>query len=359
MKIAIQKSDLEYAVGLTLKALSSKVDGRLGVITMTAANDKLMLTTGDDGIVITSTVNVDVIEGGTVNVPGKLLYEGIHKTSNCELEIETVGERLMLNCIDGHVGLPILEAGWEGYKQANQGAKVVIASKVLKETIKKTVPFCSTDISRPILRGVNLVSKGQILTAAALDGYRVAKVNATLINSEAEFNVNVPATALSCIDSLIDAEGEVELLISSNENLLQIKTEDIEIVATLLQGAFVDTNRIIPKSYVSTLEMPKSALLQALDRAVVFGGTYNLAELDIKADNVVIKSQSDAGESVSKVTCKNNGQDLNIAFNAKYLVSALKLISAESVFISFSEKDGPATIKEQDALYLFLPLRRN
>ena len=360
MKIAIKKIDLEYSANAVSKALTNKLEGKMGVITLCAENDALNVATGNGEIVISSNVQAEVIESGKVNVAGKLFCEAIKKISDEEIEMY-LDKELYIRCADGFVKIPALDGSidWTDYKQPTSTSEIKLAISEFKNIVKRSIAFCSTDDSRPLLKGVNIKTVGDVLTAVALDGYRLAKSETKITASNKDINVIVPASALNCICSILGNDGEIALQVSDKDKLLQVKTKDTTFTAVLLQGEFVSYDRIIPTSFTTQVKAPKKEMLSALERASMFGDMYSVADFEIAPDSVEIKSKGASGEAYSKVKATADGKDLEIAFNAKYFIGVLKLLAGDTVEMSFNKQNEPTIIKETGATFLLLPIRRN
>ena len=305
------------------------------------------------------------MEGETV-VPGKIFAEFVKK-----LETE---DQVELNMTDGTGRIKIVYGASEVYLSTMNADEFPTVRKDLREKafsilqkdykdiIAKTSFCCSTDESRPILKGCLLSVKDNVLTCVALDGFRLAVANKKLRNSSSDFRVIVPARARNEIARLLEKDEE-EITFVSEENSLMIEVDGTVFTTRLLEGDFINYNQIIPKDFVTTLRISRNMFLSSLERAsVVAKEAKNLVKLDIKENYVNVMANSETGNVNENVIANLEGKDLSIAFNSKYLVEALKAAGDEFVNIYLNSPIAPCIIKPysgEDYLYLILPIRIN
>ena len=214
---------------------------------------------------------------------------------------------------------------------------------------------------RPILIGVKLEVTEEKIVAVALDGYRLAVVNKPIVSCNAEFSCIVPARSLGEIAKLLEDSDE-NLKVCVGRNFLMINIDNTRITTRLLEGDFINYNQIIPTNFNTTLVLNKEQLLDALDRASLLSRVdrNNLVKFDISDKVMVLSSKSDIGDIKENITISLKGNDLSIAFNARYFTEALRVISDEFLKLSFTSSVSPCIIKSNDTdefLYLILPVR--
>lgn len=357
MMAVLKKIDLEYAVSVVSKALSSKMDGKFGIITLRSEGDKLNLTTGNGDVVISVTTLASEVEDFKVGVPGRVFCEAIKKTLGDEIVIEIATEGLYLKSGDGYISVPTVEGDWTNYKKPVKANAITMDSAVFKQIIKNTVPFTASTPERPLLRGVNLKANDDIIIAAALDGTKLVKVEKNIDSFDGSIDVTIPANALTCIAAIVGDEEQVTLQVSKDENLLQIQTGEVQIIASLLAGEFISYEKVIPKEYTTRMLVCVKDFMQALEKVMVVSENYNMARLEIMPSKLEVSTKSDKGKAFSRVDVKTDGKDLNIAFNAKVLISTLKLITSDFITLQLNSSNQPATIVDDGTTYLFLPIR--
>lgn len=361
MHVVIEKQELEYAVSVVSKALASKPDGKMGLITLSTESDKLVLATGNSEIVLSYTLATsEILEQGTVNVSGKVFCEAIKKMPKGDLELKVENKELHLVYVDGRFAVPVMpvDSDWLKYRLPSKARSITLDTKVFKQIIKQMTPFCSMDAARPLLKGVSIKTSGKTMYAAALDGYRISKTEVEIESDTDEINVVVPASSLNCISSFLSDEGTVTLQLSNAENLLLIKHGDITFTSLLLAGEFIDYNRIIPTTFNTYVAVKKDDFLQAIERAMILNDMSCSVNFNVLETKVEVSAKSVIGETKTNVEAKVQGKDVDIKFNGKYIVSALKVINNDMIFIGFNKENEPAVIKDGKSMYLFLPIRK-
>ena len=361
MHVVIDKQELEYAVSVVSKALASKQDGKMGLITLNTESDKLVLTTGNGEIVLSYTLPTsEVIEQGTVNVSGRVFCEAVKKMPKGDLELKVENNELFLIYLDGCFAVTIMpeDSNWLTYRLPSKAKEITLDTKVFKQIIRQSIPFCSTDASRPLLKGVNIKASGKTMYVAALDGYRISKTEVEVESEVDELNVVVPASSLNCVSSFLSDEGTVTLKVSNAENLLLVKHGDITFTSLLLAGEYVDYNRIIPTTFNTYVAVKKDDFLQAVERALILYDTAFSVDFNVLETKVEVSAKGVIGETKTNVEAKVQGKDVDIRFNGKYILSALKVINNEMIFIGFNKENEPAVIKDGKSMYLFLPIRK-
>lgn len=364
MKIICDGSDLADAVLKVSKGTSNKTTNPiLEGIKVVAEEDYITLSATDLELSIEKTIKAMVQIEGEMVVPGKFFCEYIKKLNNEQIELN-VDEKNMLSikytdsvgkiqCLNS-VEFPMI-------KQVEDSTYFEIKKKDFKSLILKSIYAVATEDVRPILKGVKLeVSKDKV-TAVALDGYRLAVVHKSIVGGNAEFSCIVPARSLSEISKLLD-DSDDNLKVCVGRNFLMVNIDNTKITTRLLEGDFINYSQIIPTQFNTNLVLNKDQLLDALDRASLLSRVdrNNLVKFDIADKVMVLSSRSDIGDIKENITISLKGQDLSIAFNARYFTEALRVVNDEFLKLSFTSSVSPCIITSNDTdefLFLILPVR--
>lgn len=364
MKIICDGADLSDAVLKVSKGTSNKTTNPiLEGIKVVAEEDYITLSATDLELSIEKTIKAMVQLEGEMVVPGKFFCEYIKKLNNEQIELsvdeknvlsikytDSVGKIQCLNCNE-----------FPQIKQVEDSTYFEIKQKDLKALIAKTIYAVAVEDVRPILKGVKLEVTKEKIVAVALDGYRLAVVNKPIVSCNAEFSCIVPARSLGEIAKLLEDSDE-NLKVCVGRNFLMVNIDNTRITTRLLEGDFINYNQIIPTNFNTTLVLNKEQLLDALDRASLLSRVdrNNLVKFDISDKVMVLSSKSDIGDIKENITISLKGNDLSIAFNARYFTEALRVISDEFLKLSFTSSVSPCIIKSNDTdefLYLILPVR--
>lgn len=363
MKIITSKNLLLNAINITQKAVPSKTTlPILEGILIEAKNGKLKLIGTDLEVGIETTINVDVIVPGRIVISSRILGEIVRKLPDSDIELELKeNNTVYLKCENSHFKVNGMTPDeFPDLPEVKKENGVVITQKKFKEMIKQTIFSVSTDEIRPILTGVLFEVVGDKISMVALDGFRMAVKNSSVINDN-NFKAVIPGKSLSEIGKILeDNEEPVNIYFSKNQIL--VKVQDTIIISRLLEGEFINYKQIIPSDYKIKVTVSISKLIESCERAALFArdSSNNMIKFEINDDVMSIKSNSQNGDVQEELKVIKQGEDIEIAFNAKYFMDVLKVIDSEEITIEFTTNISPSILRPLDDigyLYLILPTR--
>lgn len=364
MKIICDGADLSDAVLKVSKGTSNKTTNPiLEGIKVVAEEDYVTLSATDLELSIEKTIKGMVQLEGEMVVPGKFFCEYIKKLNNEQIELHTDEKNVLSIKYTDSVGkIQCLNASeFPQIKSVEDSTYFDIKQKDFKALISKSIYAVAVEDVRPILKGVKLEITSSQITAVALDGYRLAVVKKPIVSSNAEFSCIVPARSLNEISKLLE-DSDDTLRVCVGRNFLMVNIDNTKITTRLLEGDFINYNQIIPSDFNTNIVLNKDQLLDALERASLLSRVdrNNLVKFDISDKVMILSSKSDIGDIKENITISLKGNDLNIAFNARYFTEALRVINDEFLKLSFTSNVSPCIIKSNDTdefLYLILPVR--
>lgn len=364
MKVICDGADLSDAVLKVSKGTSNKTTNPiLEGIKVVAEEDYITLSATDLELSIEKTIKAMVQIEGEMVVPGKFFCEYIKKLNNEQIEL-SVDEKnvLSIKYTDSVGKIQCLNSvEFPQIKQIEDSTYFEITQRDLKALISKSIYAVAVEDVRPILKGVKLEVTKDKVTAVALDGYRLAVVKKPLTGGNAEFSCIVPARSLNEISKLLE-DSEEPIKVCVGRNFLMVNINNTKITTRLLEGDFINYTQIIPTEFNTNLVLNKEQLLDALDRASLLSRVdrNNFVKFDISDKVIVLSSKSDIGDIKENITISLKGNDLSIAFNARFFTEALRVISDEFLKLSFTSSVSPCIITSNDTdefLYLILPVR--
>jgi len=364
MRIICDGADLSDAVLKVSKGTSNKTTNPiLEGIKVVAEEDFVTLSATDLELSIEKTIRGMVQIEGEMVVPGKFFCEYIKKLNNEQIELNVDDKNMLsikytdsvgkIQCLNSHEFPQI--------KQLENAEYFEMKEKDLKALINKSIYAVATEDVRPILKGVKLEITNSQVTAIALDGYRLAVVKKPVVNTTAEFSCIVPARSLNEISKLIGDEDKT-IKVNVGRNFLMVDIDNTKMTTRLLEGDFINYTQIIPTDFSTNIVLNKDQLLDALERASLLSRVdrNNLVKFDISDKVMVLSSKSEIGDIKENITISLKGNDLTIAFNARYFTEALRAISDEFLKLNFTSSVSPSIITSNDTdefLYLILPVR--
>jgi DNA polymerase III subunit beta len=225
-----------------------------------------------------------------------------------------------------------------------------VPQTVLKEMIRQTSFAVSPDDNRPILTGILMVFDGETLKLVATDTHRLAVKTAIIKDGRGSQQAIVPARAMNELTRLLsDAEGDVQVALSNNQVKFALPGDsEVQIVARLIEGQFPNFQRVIPQDFQKRLVIPTEPLLRAVRRAhIVARESANRVVLRTDGEKLVLTAESQqVGNAREELELHvREGDDVEIAFNAKYLLDLLNVLTEETLTMELSESLKPGLVR--------------
>lgn len=238
------------------------------------------------------------------------------------------------------------------------GVGFTMPANVLKEAIEEVVFAAASDDTRPVLAGVLMGLISGQLTLAAADGFRLAVRSVDLTTSSGDVQMIVPAKTLAEVARLLPGEEGEEVSVSSTttQNQVRFTFGKTEVTSRLIEGQFPDYQRIIPQETKTRVVLSTADFLRATRAAAVFARdnsnivriemTPAKEEADLALGSVLVKSTSaEMGDNEGHLDASVQGDDVQIAFNGRYLRDALEAIDSQQVALQISGPSSPGVIK--------------
>jgi len=375
MKIRIKRTYFIEQLNDVLKAISPRTAlPILNGIKLEATEDNLILTGSDSEISIEITIPTEVnnetvleIESpGSVVLSARFFTDVIKKLSGDFVELDTNAQYLT-HIRAGKSNFNLSGNDPNQYPllpEVNNESSIIVSSSVLKTIINETNFAVSPSETRPVLTGVNWQFLDDEIKFTATDSHRLAlrkltdKPNSVEIN-----NAIIPGKALGELNKIIDdKEDDVEVNFSQNQVLF--KYGNMRFISRLLEGNYPDTSRLFPENYETKLTVNNSEFLQAIDRVSLLAreGGNNAIKMTIENGKVELSSNSpEIGNVEEDVNIEGlEGESLQISFNSKYMMDALRAVPDEEVAIEFFGTMKPFTIQSSNSyevIQLILPIR--
>ncbi len=362
MKFVCDGLSLSEAVGKTSKACAVRTTAPImECIKISAKNDEVILLATDGELSIRKTLKAEVFEEGEVCVTGKLFADFLVKLTDVEVTVKT-GERGMeIGYLDSSSYMQTLPASEFPEIDLEVGENYFVMKRAeLKKLIADTTFCCAQEDSRPILKGCLFEFKER-LEVTALDGYRLASSSAELLSGNEEKSIICPARTLLEISRML-SDGEEEVTVYTQGGNLLVTADNMTIVSRLYQGEFIRKENVVPSAFQTDVTLSRLELISSVERAAILirGDKNNLVTLEIGAEEVRVRSNSEIGNVFECVSAYATGKDLVISMNAKYLLDALRALDEEECTLSFNGAVSPFILQnkeKKDSLYLILPVR--
>ena len=331
--------------------------------------NKLTVVATDLETVMKVHLDIEAKDSGKVCIPSKILLDSL----------KNIAEQPLTFNIDKNFGIEITSDNGK-YKVmgenpdnfpkepvADSATNFTITSSALVTAINKTLFAVSNDDLRPAMTGVFFELDKKGLTVVATDAHRLVRYTRTDVSCPKSDNFIVPKKPLNLLKNALP-DNDDELQVSYNSNHLFIKHGGTELVCRLIDARFPDYKVVIPLDNPYKLTVSKNDFQNALRRISVFSNkSTNQVALNITGSELQLAAQDVdfSFEGNERMNCSYDGEDLQIAFNAKFLIEMLNAAETKEVNVELSTptKAGiikPTTSEEnEELLMLVMPLMLN
>lgn len=366
MRFSVTKKEMMRGLQTVLNVVPQRTTFPiLSNVLVDAQEEGLTLSATDLDISISTKVSAGVKERGCVTVAAKRVSEITRELPDGEIEVSEKEDRVTITggrSVFRLGGVPKLEfPELPGIAKKNY---MTIEASLLSKAIEKTAFAASADEMRPVLSGV-LWHIGRAETRmVATDGHRLAlyKIrHPTVVERDTE--VNVPPKALYLISRVASEQGSVE--VRFEEARIGFYVDTTEITARLVEGDFPDYEQVIPKDNDKIMNVSRESLMSAVRRVSIFANpNTHLTRLSLRKGKLELFSETiEIGEARDEIPCDYKGEDLDIGYNANYLLEILKKLESEEVTVALSTGLSAGLItprneaKDEELLYLLMPIR--
>ena len=364
MKFSCEKALLSSAVTVASRAVAAKssIPAMEGILIEAGAQLKLTGYNLETGI--QATVPAEIKEGGSLVLSARLLGEACRKMPDDVVVFSSQGYSVNIKC--GMYEINILGTDAEEFPElpsVDQQNSLVLSQPVLRSMIAQTLFAVSDNESRPIHTGSLFDVEGSRLTVVSVDGYRLALRREDVeekTGAEALAFV-VPGSALNEVEKICSGEEKVTIIQGARHILFQ--TGDILLVCRRLEGEFLPYKNAIPRNNTIPVEVEAKALLSSIDRvSLIISEKLKSPLRCLFGDGVVdITTKTALGDTADRCPISGNGGGLEIGFNNKYLMDALKAAPADKLRMEFTSGVAPCVILpaegEEKFIYMVLPVR--
>jgi len=342
MKFSVAQNELLQA----LQVISSAVPSRttlpvLSNILVEAGDGALQMTATDLDLSITTRATAEVKSDGSLTVPAKKLFELARKLPKEELKLEAKDLTLIVVSKTGRFKfLCIRPEEFPARPTVAPDVHLTIDAKAFERLVRRTVYSVSTDESRPALNGALFQLVEGEIRLVATDGHRLAR--ASLKHPAATKNalkgdVILPLKALNHLARLLPDCGE-NVTVELSKTHARFVLGSTTLTTKLIEGPFPNYEQVLPKNNNKHLVVNKDAMAAALDRVSVFSDSLTKqVKFAISKNRLRLVVQTpDQGEATEDLDVKYDADDLDIGYNAVYLLDILRTMDTEEVLVQLN-----------------------
>lgn len=364
MKFSCEKALLSTAVAVTSRAVAAKssIPAMEGILI--EAGSQLHLTGYNLETGIQATVPAEIRERGSLVLSARLFGEIVRKMPDDVVMFSSDGYMVNIKC--GLSEFNILGTDPEEFPElptVDQQNALSLPQPVLRSMISQTLFAVSDNESRPVHTGSLFDVVGSTLTVVSVDGYRLALRRENVVEKKGAegFSFVVPGAALGEVEKI--CAGEDEITVTQGARHILFQTGDIILVCRRLEGEFLPYQNAIPRNNTIKVECDARTLLSSIERvSLIISEKLKSPLRCVFGDGMVsITTKTSIGDAADQCVITGNGQELEIGFNNKYLMDALKAAPADRLRLEFSSGVAPCVILpaegEESFLYMVLPVR--
>jgi DNA polymerase-3 subunit beta len=319
---------------------------------------------------MTTSLPVESKEDGKVAVPSKILLE----------TLKTLPDQPVAFSVDAQTFAIEISAGDGKYKLSGENGEdfpripavenassVSMPASVLAEAINKTIFAVSNDDLRPAMTGVYCQLSPQNITFVATDAHKLVRYRRNDTKSDAAASFILPKKALTLLKASLGTDDSAVSL-EYNSTSAFFRFGNINLICRLIDERYPDYEAVIPQSNPNKLTLDRSQFLNSLRRVVIFANkTTHQVRLKINGSELNISSEDVdfSNEAHERLGCQYEGEDMEIGFNAKFLIEMLGNLEGDEVTLEMSTPNRAGLLIPQtnndneNVLMLVMPVMLN
>ncbi|MFK2794478.1 DNA polymerase III subunit beta [Bacillus cereus] len=374
MEFIVNHKQFTQALSEVNKAISTKsLIPILSGIKITADQSGITLIASNSNIFIKKFIPVSIedekiatiLKAGTIVVPAKYFIEIIKKMPS-DIAIKSKNEQLITIQSEEITlslnGFPADE--FPNVPLIDNHAEIKVETEQLIEVFKQTVFAVAKNESRPVLTGVHIELSNNKLICAATDSHRLA-IRETRLSSDIKVNCIVPSATISELLKLMNSNSEfVYIYLSESHIIFTLGTTTL--YSRLIEGKYPNISNLIPNDFKTIINIDRKKILQGVDRSSLLASEWanNNVNLEIINEST-IKISSNASQigqisETQQIDAIQGEKQLNISFDGRFMVDALRAIKEETITLSFGGSMRPILIEageQSAAVHLISPVR--
>lgn len=366
LKVSCPQHDLAELISVVARGVSGRSTQPIqSNVLLEAADGKLRLAASDlEYLNIEAVLPVDVIEEGATTVPADKLQEIMARLPAADVRLTAKDNHgLNITCGRAVFDLPGKPASdFATLPPVGEGLEIEVPQSALRRLLQRTIFATSRDESRPILTGALFrISNGQI-ECVATDTYRLAlQTMEAPVEVPESRSVILSRQALNELLKIVGNSDEpIKIIVSDSQ--AQFVLPAVTISTRLIEGQFVNYGKVVPSGFQRRVVCDRQELAAALTRAVIIARDDN-NRVVLRSDDGSLRITAEAadnGEVEEIVSTKLEGEDIEIAFNARYMLDMLEAVDAPEVAMELSGPLNSGALKpvgDDSYLYVLMPMQ--
>ena len=317
-------------------------------------DSKLTVSASDLETTMSSTLNVDADEDGSIALPARILLDTLKTFPEQPLTF-VVEDNHTVEISSSHGKYAVAYAeGNEFPKSVNldDPSSTTIIGDVLATAISKTIFAAGNDDLRPVMSGVFFQFSTEGLTFVATDAHKLVKYSRSDVSASQVAEFIMPKKPLNLLKGIL-AGSEDEVLVEYNESNAKFTFNNTQLICRLIDGKYPNYEAVIPKENPNKLLIDRSQFLSSVRRVSIFSNktTHQIrlkiagAELNISAEDIDFSNKAE-----ERLSCDYQGDDMQIGFNSRFLTEMLNNLSSDNVQLEMSLPNRAGILTPADGL---------
>ncbi|WP_258105808.1 DNA polymerase III subunit beta [Marinoscillum sp. MHG1-6] len=330
----------------------------------------LTITASDLQTSMITEMEVEAKEDGSIAIPAKILMETLRNLPEqpVTFTIDSDTYSIEINSDNGRYKLSGENAtDFPKIPSVSDGYSVNISSGVLAQAINNTIFATSNDELRPAMTGVYIKLDETNTTFVATDSHRLIRYRRVDVAADMGHSMIIPRKALTLLKSTLPSEN-TNVNVEFNASNAFFNFNSVKMICRLIDERFPDYENVIPVDNDNTMVINKGALLSSLKRIAIYANkTTHQVRLKITGSELMISAEDldFSNEANERLSCEHDGEDIEIGFNAKFLIEMLSNLEGDDLTLKLSAPNRAGIItpndkdENEDILMLVMPVMLN
>ena len=335
-------------------------------------NGNLLITASDLQTSVMVEIQVESKGDGSVAIPAKILIDTLKNLPEqpVTFSIDDENYNIEINSDNGRYKLAGENAtDFPKVPQITDSYSIDLSSELLSNAISNTIFSTSTDELRPAMTGIFLKLSTSSCTFVSTDGHRLVKyVRSDISGDEVDHEMILPRKSLNLLKSTLPSEKSSDVKLEFNASNAFFSFDNVKMVCRLIDERYPDYENVIPLDNSNNIVIDKSEVLSSLKRISIYANkTTNQIRFKISGGEILISAEDldFSNEANERISCEHDGADIEIGFNAKFLIEILSNLNSTRVTFKLSEPNKAGLIipdemdEDEDITMLVMPVMLN
>lgn len=331
---------------------------------------KLTITASDLQTSMITELEIEAKEDGSIAVPARILLETLKNLPEqpVTFSIDQDTYSIELSSDNGRYKLAGENAtDFPKVPTVSDGYEIDMPSQVLARAINNSIIATSNDELRPAMTGVYLNIDDSNTTFVATDGHRLIRYRRVDIVSDVNNAIIIPRKALNLLKSTLPTE-DTTVNVEFNVSNAFFKFDGIKMICRLIDERFPDYENVIPTDNKNKMTIGRLEFLSSLKRIAIYANkTTHQVRLKITGSELMISAEDldFSNEANERLSCDHDGEDIEIGFNARFLIEMLTNLESKEISLELSAPNRAGLIfplekdSDEDILMLIMPVMLN